>query len=148
MRWAVLILAGALTLAGCTASRPDPVTTTTPGGSSPSPACPDVTGREAATDGTLSAGPFTSEAIAPNPYGVAYKIWVGSTTAGPPEVTILTYPPGSSTARTYRRTELGQVPDLAMFFPGLIEIPSRGTWLFRVRYAGDELCFKVTYPSA
>jgi hypothetical protein len=110
-------------------------------------ACPDVTGQAVATDGTLSAGPFTAEGIAPNPNGTGYKIWVGSTTAGPPEVTILTYPPGSSAAKTYRRTETAEVPNLARFFPGLIQIPTRGTWRFLVRYDGDELCFTVNYPA-
>lgn len=116
----------------------------------PSPAaCRDVTGEAVATNGQISAGPFSEDVLKiRRPSTGSYKVWVGTRTVGPQEVTLLLRPPDSQAEKAYqRRSEGVSHPDFAQFFPGLVEITAGGRWQFRILHGANEFCFHVEFPS-
>jgi hypothetical protein len=134
-----------LAIAGCSTS--DDRVAPTPSQSPTGPQCVEATNLNAATSGSISAGPFdASQDQWSQPDGT--KLWVGSAVDGPNNDAMIRAHrvDGAATDVVDRRPpEQGALDeDGAFFFPGALRLPTGGSWRIEVSIGADSGCFLLT----
>jgi hypothetical protein len=139
--WAATI--PVLAIAGCITSddRVAPTPSQSPTGSQ----CVEATNLNAATSGSISAGPFdASQGQWSQPGGT--KLWVSSAVDGPNNGAMIRAHrvDGAATDVVARRTQGAVDEDGAFFFPGALRLPIGGSWRIEVSIGADSGCFLLT----
>ena len=141
-----------ITVGACSSSptTPPPTRSTTTGIE-----CPNVSGQLVARNGELSAGPFSAEAIGPRPTNdissgdwTKRKVWVADQRPGHDDAVIAVTPPSATNRRptTYRRpASTASASGADQFWPGLIDIPTSGTWRLDITAGSDHMCVTVAF---
>jgi hypothetical protein len=134
-----------LALAGC--STTDDRVAPTPSQPLPDSRCVAATQLNAATSGSISAGPFSATGDEWSlPDGT--KFWVSSSVHGPnngAEIRAQSVD-GSATGVVDRRPpeQIARVEGAALFFPGALRLPTKGPWRIEVTIGDDTGCFLLT----
>jgi hypothetical protein len=137
-----------LATAGCSTS--DDRVAPTPSQSPTGPQCVEATNLNAATSGSIRAGPFdASQAGWIQPDGA--KLWVTSAVDGPNNGAMIRAhrADGAATDVVDRRPP-GQSAldeDGSLFYPGVLRLPTGGSWRIEVSIGADSGCFLLTIPA-
>jgi hypothetical protein len=110
--------------------------------------CPDVSGFTIASDGVLSLGPFSSEALGPAPGAEERKLWLASQREGSDTAILLVTDPAGHTTRQARAPGKAFVDNAAQFYPGTIPVGRSGSYKLLLTIGQDTLCVTAGFQVA